>query len=80
MAIAVQIIPPARVGVNAINSAAQATAAFENDTAPRCNDHREKDEFGRERRKHLIASRQLMELNAGKQIAEVHIRGVPATR
>jgi hypothetical protein len=35
MAIAVQIIPPARAGVNAKNSTTQATAAFGNDMVAR---------------------------------------------
>jgi hypothetical protein len=57
MAIAVRIIPPAGVGVNAKNSTAQATAAFENDIARRRDDS-SREEFGRERRKRLIALRQ----------------------
>jgi hypothetical protein len=74
MAIAVQIIPPAHVGVHAKNSAAQATAAFENDIARRRDDSsRDKDEFGGVRGGAPHRSWQQMELNVGKQIGEMHI-------
>jgi hypothetical protein len=81
MAIAVRIIPPPRAGVNAIIRRGKLLLRLRITSLGGTTIHRERrTEFGRERRKRLIASRHRMELNVGKQFAEMHILGVPTTR